>query len=264
MTYNVRDDPVPPRYRSHRDHISRQGVKMEDNDNPFCQHNFAFASPNPQEKISFATKTPPVNGLDDFQVLPSNVEGRMYAQAWCELTKQRRIINYKKENEKRARNDDIGQHNDPTHSAWAVGGLIQFDSACAQNALAPDGTGDKAENGKVSYRFKREQRWECERAKLGSNFMTIFPDFVKDVWQHQIELGIFLEDTLQCAGRITYSQRQFQNDDDQGCSANLKLKKDFAKRPFCIKGGSSITRDSPQKEWMVQVSLSILILISTS
>ena len=102
-----------------------------------------------------------------------------------------------------------------------------------------------------------------ERTKMGSSFMTIFDDFVKRVWIYQIELGIILEDTLQCAGRISYQQRQFQNDKIQGCSANLKNEKDAGKanlknkkhagKTFCVEGGTRIL-DSGEMETTVQAT----------
>ena len=81
---------------------------------------------------------------------------------------------------------------EPTHPKYAAGHVINFQAACNQYA-ADDTDGD---------RMVLDTRADCEGAVLGSNFMAIFPDFVKQVWAYQKKMAVFTEDVLVCAGRI--------------------------------------------------------------
>jgi len=123
----------------------------------------------------------------------------------------------------------------PAHSSFAGGDRIQFDSSCSQNVLV-----EESDTGNRS--FRKEERWECEKTLLGSNFMAIFPGFVRRVWEFQAELGIILEDTLQCSGRITYDQRQYKNDHSKGCSRNLMYARTTSpsSRALCEPRGTQI------------------------
>jgi len=118
-----------------------------------------------------------------------------------------------------------------------------------------EGMGQKPDSGKIIeeeatvFEFQRMDRWDGERSILGSNFMAMFPHFVTLIWQYQAELGIILEDTLQCAGRITYDQRQFRNDKKKGCSRNLKS---LEGGKLCTDGGSEVKGHSGVKDWYIQ------------
>ena len=201
---------------------------MKDTENPFCLHRFASFSSTVADTIRFAHKIPPVHGYDRYQSLNMKMRPEMFPRAWCEISRQYRMERYRKptaEDEAQMKKKQPDGESDPTAVQFASGHTVTFRSACSRwvysdpfpndweddlkKRLKAKGRSDEEINEEIRRRkdastkidkeggnvgqLAKEDRYDCGRTIIGSNFMAIFPTFVKNLWKYQEKLGYFLE-----------------------------------------------------------------------
>lgn len=167
--------------------IGQEGPELEDRDNPWCAWGWASRSSKPWHRAEFVKKDPPLGqqGHSGEARTARQLNGAMMPQLWCELASRFRSTNI-------SRDRPFGE----TH--YRRGWSVSFQATCSQLTLIMPLNRNSSQS-----RLNVWQRYDCESTVLSSAFITIFPKFASRVRDVRARLGELLEDTLQCAGRIS-------------------------------------------------------------
>eukprot|EP00928_Gymnodinium_smaydae_P036085 TRINITY_DN25268_c0_g1_i1.p1 TRINITY_DN25268_c0_g1~~TRINITY_DN25268_c0_g1_i1.p1 ORF type:complete len:1515 (-),score=170.76 TRINITY_DN25268_c0_g1_i1:344-4888(-) len=167
------------------------GKLVKEKDNPWCQYSWASRAVNQAGRADFVRQNPPRGRAMRMTTRPRRLGSQMMPHVWCVLAQQ-------------FRSTWEGKSSPFGGIAFRRGWTVGFQAACSQ--LRFFSSGDQ------SGEFKLWRRYDCERAVLGSAFLTMFPSFAEKVKAMQHKLGSILEDVLQCTGNL--GRREFPSEND--------------------------------------------------
>lgn len=203
-----------------------KGKLLDEDKNPWCSREWLSDSSLLAEQLDFAVRDTPSRAKDGGQTPTGEHGGKIYAQLWCELAQQWRLLpsefrGYSRRNlleeswgaeaergSKSFMKDAEDWDDSDEGEGTVLGRGLRFDNGCRRLVAQPI-------EGESEVHYVWEYRSDCEMVHLSPAFMTIFPQFFAQIRLHFDRIGEHLEHSLACLDtQIPASMRQFRPSED--------------------------------------------------
>lgn len=212
--------------------VSERGNHLADDTNPWCTREWSSGSAVLSDQLAFATRDAPTRGRDAGQTPAGHHSGTVYAQLWCELAKQWRLLPRGRRGERRRSylqreaggsltsgadqlQEAMDAWDDSSEEQGALlGRSLRFQALCRR---LREQVAFNEDTHKEETHWSWEYREDCESVQLSAAFVTIFPRLFAQLRVHFARIGEHLEEVLLCGDqRIPPNARQFTPGRDDG------------------------------------------------